>query len=75
MEKTTFDPELIGSTSQAMNEMANDLLRDGNINLARLLIQHAAELELLSPELQMCWGGPFNGQTDGSRSSVHPRRD
>jgi hypothetical protein len=27
------------------------------------LIQQAAELELLSPELQMCWGGPFNGQT------------
>jgi glycosyltransferase involved in cell wall biosynthesis len=63
MEKTTFDPEFVGSTSQAMNEMAKDLLRDGNVDFARLLIQHAAKLELLSPELQICWGGPFNGQT------------
>lgn len=31
--------------------------------MARLLIQNAAELEHLSPELQMCWGGPFKGQT------------
>jgi glycosyltransferase involved in cell wall biosynthesis len=63
MEQMNFDPDLIGPTSQAMNEIAKNLLCEGEVDLARGLIQHAAELELLSSELQMCWGGPFNGQT------------
>ena len=63
MAQMNFDPELVGLTSQAITEIAKSVLCHGNVDLARLLIQHAAELELLSPELQMCWGGPFNGQT------------
>lgn len=45
-------------------EAANDLQKEDQ------LLRMAAELELGSPELQNCWGGPLNGQ-EGRRAIFH----
>jgi predicted O-methyltransferase YrrM len=48
--------------AQGLNTLAKEY--DGNSEPARAeqLYTMAAELELASPELQDCWGGPLNGQ-------------
>jgi predicted O-methyltransferase YrrM len=56
------DSQLISNASQSLNALAKALFQAGDAETAELLCRQAADLELASPELQNCWGGPFNGQ-------------
>jgi hypothetical protein len=59
---STIDPDLVEITSAALAGLAKHVAASGNAELADALVKQAADLELLSPDLQNCWGGPFNGQ-------------
>jgi hypothetical protein len=67
-----------GDVSYVMAALADALRQDGKEADADSLIDAAARVELLSDELQNCWGGPFNGQTGRQRlvleilERVHP---
>jgi Flp pilus assembly protein TadD len=54
------DEHLISNASQSLNALAKALAQTGNAETAERLFCQAAEIELSSPELQNCWGGPFN---------------
>ena len=56
------DSQLISNASQSLNILAKALSKSGDGETAKSLFRQAADLELSSPELQNCWGGPFNGQ-------------
>ena len=53
--------------AEALVAVAKRLREGGEDDYARNLIQQAAESELLSSEIQNCWGGPFN-RPEGSVS-------
>ncbi len=57
------DSRLILDASQSLNVLAKAVAHAGEAEKADTLFQKAADLELASPELQNCWGGPFNGQS------------
>ena len=57
------DSQAFGEASSALTRLADGLRQDGNTIGADFLIDAAARVELLSDDLQNCWGGPFNGQT------------
>lgn len=59
----SFDIQLISDVSQCLNTLAKAIGQAGDAERADKLFQQAAELELGSPELQNCWGGPLNGQS------------
>jgi hypothetical protein len=61
------DGKAFGEASSALTRLADGLRQDGNTIGADFLIDTAARVELLSDELQNCWGGPFNGQTGRQR--------
>jgi hypothetical protein len=61
------DSQAFGEASSALTRLADGLRQDGNTIGADFLIDTAARVELLSDELQNCWGGPFNGQTGRQR--------
>jgi predicted O-methyltransferase YrrM len=56
------DTQLLLDASQSLNSLAKSIARAGDSEQADRFFQIAAEIELSSPELQQCWGGPFNGQ-------------
>src|SRR5690349_9850491 len=58
-----IDRAAIEHSSAALSALARQYELEGEQTRADELFQTAAELELASPELQACWGGPFNGQT------------
>jgi predicted O-methyltransferase YrrM len=60
--KLSVESELILDASQSLNELAKAVSRMGDTTTADMLIEQAANLEFASPELQNCWGGPFNAQ-------------
>jgi len=62
MDTTPLNPNLVRITTESLNAFARHLDQTGRSEMAEDLIKQAAQLELLSPELQLCWGGPFNGQ-------------
>jgi predicted O-methyltransferase YrrM len=55
--------------SSALDRLAGALDRNGQSGQADNYLKIAAEIELLSQELQRCWGGPFNGQ-EGRRQLI-----
>ena len=55
--------QIILDASQSLNALAKAVRQAGDAETADVLLRRAAELELASPELQDCWGGPFNGQS------------
>jgi predicted O-methyltransferase YrrM len=57
-----IDSRTVLDASQAVNMLARAYERAGEKDRAEHLFQVAADLELDSPELQDCWGGPLNGQ-------------
>ncbi len=57
-----INTQAILSASLALNLLGKTYERAGEADRAEKLFQQAADLELASPELQKCWGGPFNGQ-------------
>jgi hypothetical protein len=61
------DGKTFGEATSALTRLADGLRQDGNTTGADFLIDTAARVELLSEELQNCWGGPFNGQTGRQR--------
>src|SRR5215468_8654450 len=61
-EKPMVDDQLISNASQSLNSLAKALSKTGDAETAERLFLQAADLELSSPGLQNCWGGPFNGQ-------------
>ena len=63
------DFQLISGASQGLNLLAKALFFAGQIESAEKIFQQAADLELASPELQNCWGGPLNGQS-GRQAAV-----
>jgi len=56
------DTGLISNASRSLSALAKALSQAGDAETAKYLHRQAADLELASPELQNCWGGPFNGQ-------------
>lgn len=50
--------------SESLNRLAKALKSNGQIDDGERYLQIAAEIELSSPDLQRCWGGPFNGQEE-----------
>ena len=58
----SVDTQLLLDASQSLNSLAKSLARPGDSEQANRFFEIAAEIELSSPELQECWGGPFNGQ-------------
>jgi hypothetical protein len=64
------DGKAFGEASYALTRLADGLRQDGNTMGADFLIDTAARVELLSDELQNCWGGPFNGQTGRQRLAL-----
>ena len=54
--------DLISDAAQTLSRLAKILSENGDADRAEDLLRTAADLELSSPELQRCWGGPFNGQ-------------
>lgn len=52
----------IEQTATRIAEFSRQALDGGQPEKADALLQIAANLELTSPELQNCWGGPLNGQ-------------
>jgi predicted O-methyltransferase YrrM len=60
--KLLVESQLILDASESLNALAKAVSRDGSADIAESLFQQAAGLELASPDLQNCWGGPFNGQ-------------
>ena len=67
---TMTDGKAFGEASYALTRLADGLRQDGNTIGADFLIDTAARVELLSDELQNCWGGPFNGQTGRQRVAL-----
>ncbi len=61
------DSKAFSEASDALTRLADGLRQDGNTIEADFLIDTAARVELLSDDLQNCWGGPFNGQTGRQR--------
>jgi predicted O-methyltransferase YrrM len=51
----------------ALSALAKSLKETGSVARADSLLAVAVEIELESAELQACWGGPFNGQTERIR--------
>jgi predicted O-methyltransferase YrrM len=56
------DTRLISNAAKSMDVLAKAFSQAGDKETAEILERQAADLELASPELQNCWGGPFNGQ-------------
>ena len=54
--------EKFNLASTAIQELAQQRQDSGDAAGKDALISLAAQLELASPELQWCWGGPLNGQ-------------
>jgi hypothetical protein len=54
--------ELISEAAQTLSRLARLVSKEGDSDFAERLYRQAADLELSSPALQLCWGGPFNGQ-------------
>jgi predicted O-methyltransferase YrrM len=54
--------DLPSIAAEALVAVARRLREGGENDYARNLVQQAADIELLSSEIQNCWGGPFNGQ-------------
>ena len=54
--------DLASIAAEALVAVAKRLREGGENDYAGNLIQQAADIELLSSEIQNCWGGPFNGQ-------------
>ena len=57
-----IDTRTILDASLALSLLAKSYESAGEVDRADKLFKEAADLELASPELQNCWGGPFNGQ-------------
>jgi uncharacterized small protein (DUF1192 family) len=57
-----LDTRIILDASEALNALAKAYKKAGKRKHADRLFQFAADLEIASPELQNCWGGPLNGQ-------------
>ena len=53
MTKASLDPEFVLITTDALNSFAKHLTSTGRSELARTLVQQAADLKLISPELQI----------------------
>src|ERR1700742_1724788 len=64
------DGKTFGEASQTLTRLADRLRQEGNTKGADYLIDTAARVELLSDDLQNCWGGPFNGQTGRQRLAL-----
>jgi hypothetical protein len=62
LTRTTIDPDLVEITGAALASFAKHVAASRHAGLADVLVKQTADLELLSPDLQNCWGGPFNGQ-------------
>jgi predicted O-methyltransferase YrrM len=63
----TVSTDKFTKASESLNRLAKALKCDGQIADSEKYFEIAAELELLSPDLQRCWGGPFNGQEERIR--------
>ena len=57
-----LNADLATIAAEAIGAVARELRRGGETERAGDLARQAAEIELMSPALQACWGGPFNGQ-------------
>lgn len=57
-----LDSRIISAAAESLSTLAKAFDRNGETEKADALYRQAAELELSSPELQNCWGGPLNGQ-------------
>jgi glycosyltransferase involved in cell wall biosynthesis/predicted O-methyltransferase YrrM len=62
MDVVRLNPDVVRLTTEALTAFARHLTQAGHPEIAHRLIHQAAEFELMSPDLQNCWGGPFNGQ-------------
>ena len=60
--KLPVEAGLILDASKHLNVLAKAVQAKGENETADWLVSQAAQLELASPEIQTCWGGPFNGQ-------------
>lgn len=57
-----LNADLATIAAEAIAAVARELQNGGEAERAGDLARQAAEIELMSPALQACWGGPFNGQ-------------
>ncbi len=56
------DSEMFSRISSEIMALSAELKNAGQPTGGEALVEAAAKVELLSPDLQNCWGGPFNGQ-------------
>jgi len=56
------DGQIVSAAAAGLNALAKAFERSGETEKAEPLYRQAAQLELGSPDLQNCWGGPLNGQ-------------
>ena len=59
---TDLNADLATIAAEALAAVVRELRRSGVSDRVSDLVRQAAEIELMSPALQACWGGPFNGQ-------------
>jgi glycosyltransferase involved in cell wall biosynthesis len=59
----SHDKDALLSASGSLMAASNALAKAGMTEEADKLLLQAVQIELSSPELQACWGGPLNGQT------------
>ncbi|MBT2298871.1 hypothetical protein J7E70_00190 [Variovorax paradoxus] len=62
-----MNPYEIEEVASRVVKLSLDAMSENSIERADELMRIAASLELISPELQNCWGGPLNGQ-EGRRA-------
>lgn len=57
-----MNPYEIEEVASRVVKLSRDAMSENLTKKADALLRIAASLELVSPELQNCWGGPLNGQ-------------
>lgn len=63
----SVSPAAVEAASRQLNMLARAYIAAGSTDRADEIVRFAADLELASPDLQQCWGGPMNGQ-EGRRA-------
>jgi hypothetical protein len=57
------EAQMFTEASWGLSRLAIQLRAEGDAVAADKLVKSAADLEMLSPDLQKCWGGAFNNQS------------